>query len=416
VTTAVVRLIACIMLLWSRQEAAPQDGMSRLRLASSPPPRRSITEANRDSEEKRPTAEPGGLELEAVRELLVEGREQGYLTAGQVQDKLQGVELTDEQIDKLLLLLGELGIDILQDEETPDSKRAEGELEELMPKLDLSVDTSSNDPLRAYLKEAGKVPLLTSDEEVALAKRIERGDAAAKRKLIEANLRLVVSIARRYVDRGLPFLDLIQEGNLGLMRAVEKFDYRRGFKFSTYATWWIRQAITRALADQARTIRVPAHMVEQIGRLRRAQRQLLSEMGREPTPEEIAAEMGTAPAKVREILRISQDTVSLETPIGEEDSAQLGDFIQDETSVAPLQAVGTLLQREALDSVLAALSYRERKIMELRFGLQDGRPHTLDEVGQRFGVSRERVRQIETRTLFKLRRYRDSLPLRDSFD
>jgi RNA polymerase primary sigma factor len=380
------------------------------------PFRRSITEANRDSEKKRPTAEPGGLELEEVRELLVEGREQGYLTAEQVQDKLQGVELTGEQIDKLLLLLGDLGIDILEDEETPDSKRAERELEEPIPKLDLSVEAPSNDPLRAYLKEAGKVPLLSADEEVALARRIERGDAAAKRKLIEANLRLVVSIARRYVDRGLPLLDLIQEGNLGLMRTVEKFDYRRGFKFSTYATWWIRQAITRALADQARTIRVPAHMVEQIGMLRRAQRQLLSEMGREPTPEEIAAEMGTAPAKVREIIKISQDTVSLETPIGEEDSAQLGDFIEDETSVAPLQAVGTLLQREALDSVLAALSYRERKIMELRFGLQDGRPHTLDEVGQRFGVSRERVRQIETRTLFKLRRYRDSLPLRDSLD
>jgi RNA polymerase primary sigma factor len=382
----------------------------------STPFRRSATEANRDSEEKRPTVEPGGLELEEVRKLLVEGREQGYLTAEQVQDKLQGVELTDEQIDKLLLLLGDLGIDILEDEATPDSKRAEAELEEVVPQLDFSVKTPSNDPLRAYLREAGKVPLLSADEEVALARRIEVGDAAAKRKLIEANLRLVVSIARRYVDRGLPFLDLIQEGNLGLIRAVEKFDYHRGFKFSTYATWWIRQAITRALADQARTIRVPAHMVEQLGRLRRAQRQLLSEMGREPTPEEIAAEMGTTPAKVREILKISQDTVSLETPIGDEDGTQLGDFIEDKASVAPSQAVGTLLRREALDSVLASLSDRERKIMELRFGLQDGRPHTLDEVGQRFGISRERVRQIETRTLFKLRRYRDSLPLRDSLD
>jgi RNA polymerase primary sigma factor len=332
-----------------------------------------------------------------------------------VQDKLRDVDLTDEQIDELVVLLGDLGIDILHADETPDSTGAE-EPEELVPKPDLSLKTSGNDPLRTYLREAGKVPLLTADEEVSLAKRIGRGDASAKRRLIEANLRLVVSIARRYADRGLPILDLIQEGNLGLIHAVEKFDYRRGFKFSTYATWWIRQAITRALADQTRTIRVPVHVVEQIGRLRRAHGQLLAEMGREPTPEEIAVEMGTTPAKVREILKISQEPVSLETPIGEEEDSRLGDLVEDENSVAPLQAVGTLLQREALDSVLAALSYRSRRIMELRFGLEDGRPHTLEEISQQFGVSRERVRQIEARTLFKLRRYRDSQPLRGSLD
>jgi RNA polymerase primary sigma factor len=359
---------------------------------------------------------PGGLGLEEIRELLLEGRQQGYLTAEQVQDKLQGVELTDEQIDKLLRLLGDLGIDILEGGDRPDSKRARRELDGAMPELDLSVVTPTSDPVGMYLREAGKVPLLSADEEIALAKRIERGDSSAKRKLIEANLRLVVSIARRYVDRGMPFLDLIQEGNLGLIHAVEKFDHHRGFKFSTYATWWIRQAITRALADQARTIRVPLHVVEEMGRLRRAQRKLLSTMAREPTAQEIAVEMGTTPTKVREILRLSQDTVPLETPIGEEDSSQLGDFIEDEQSLAPLQAVGTLLQREALHRVLAALGSRERSIVELRFGLRDGSPRTLEEISRRFGVSRERVRQIEARTLFKLRRYRGSLPLRDSLD
>jgi RNA polymerase primary sigma factor len=360
---------------------------------------------------ERPASEPAELGIEEVRELLAEGREQGYLNADRVHESLQDVDLTADQIDNLFILLSDLGIDILEGDEAPGSNGGKEEPEELLPTLDLSVRTSTSDPVRAYLTEIGKVPLLTAAEEVSLAKRIERKDMAAKRKLIEANLRLVVSIAKRYVGRGMLFLDLIQEGNLGLMRAVEKFDYRRGFKFSTYATWWIRQAITRAIANQARTIRVPAHMVEQIGRLLRVQRQLISETGREPTPEEIAAEMATTPANVREIMRISQDPVSLEAPIGEEKDSQLGDFIEDEAAVAPVEAVGAVLQKEALGSVLSALTYRERKIMELRFGLGDGRPRTLQEVGGRFGVTRERIRQIEAKTLTKLRSNRDSLPL-----
>ena len=264
-----------------------------------------------------------------------------------------------------------------------------------------------------YLKEIGKVPLLTAEEEVSLARRIERRDMDAKRKLIEANLRLVVSIAKRYVGRGMLFLDLIQEGNLGLIRAVEKFDYRKGYKFSTYATWWIRQAITRAIADQARTIRIPVHMVETINKLIRVQRQLLQDVGREPTPEEIAAEMGTTPQKVREIQKISQEPVSLETPIGEEEDSQLGDFIEDEDATIPVEAVSEIMQKEELSAVLGTLTHRERKVIELRFGLKGEHPRTLEEVGQKFGVTRERIRQIEAKTLAKLKAYRDSQRLRD---
>ena len=267
-----------------------------------------------------------------------------------------------------------------------------------------------------YLKEIGKVPLLTAEQEVSLAKRVEQGEMEAKRRLIEANLRLVVSIAKRYAGRGMSFLDLIQEGNLGLIRAVEKFDYRKGFKFSTYATWWIRQAITRAIADQARTIRIPVHMVETINRLIRIQRQLIQDIGREPTPEEIAAEMGITPDRVREILKISQDPVSLETPIGEEDDSQLGDFIEDEEAAMPVEAVGEIMQKEALDHVLRTLTHRERKVIELRFGLKGGHPKTLEEVGQAFGVTRERIRQIESKTLAKLKAYRESQRLRDFLD
>jgi RNA polymerase primary sigma factor len=352
-----------------------------------------------------------------VRELVVEGREQGYLNADHVHETLQDVDLSTDQIDNIFILFNDLGIDILEGDETPgqDGQEAKAE-EEVIPKLDLSVKTSTSDPVRMYLTEIAKVPLLSAVQEVSLAKRIERRDMEAKGKLIEANLRLVVSIAKRHVGRGMLFLDLIQEGNLGLIRAVEKFDYRRGFKFSTYATWWIRQAIMRALADQARTIRVPVHMVDQINKLMRVQRQLLSEIGREPAPEEIATEMGTTPAKVREILKISQEPVSLETPIGDEKDSQLGDFIEDEAAIEPMEAVGEVLQSEALGSVLSALSYRERKIMELRFGLKDGRPQTLEEVGQRFDVTRERIRQIEFKTLAKLRSYRDSLALQDFLD
>ena len=295
---------------------------------------RSRTETLTDLLRERHASEPPELSIEEVRDLVAEGREQGYLNADHVHDLLQDVELTPDQIDDIFILFNDLGIDIIEGDEAPgvdgQEPKAEEEAEEVIPKLDLSVKTPTNDPVRMYLKEIGKVPLLTAEEEVSLAKRIERRDMAAKRKLIEANLRLVVSIAKRYVGRGMLFLDLIQEGNLGLIRAVEKFDYRKGYKFSTYATWWIRQAITRAIADQARTIRIPVHMVETINKLIRVQRQLLQDIGREPTPEEIAAEMDTTPRRCARSSKISQEPVSLETPIGEEEDSQLGDFIEDE--------------------------------------------------------------------------------------
>jgi RNA polymerase primary sigma factor len=352
--------------------------------------------------------------VEEVRELVGEGREQGYLNADHVHEKLRDVELTPEQIDDIFILFHDLGIDILEGDET---SRAEAEAkgdeeEEPESKLDLSVKSSTSDPVRLYLRQIGKVKLLTAEQEVSLAKRIERKDMEAKRKLTEANLRLVVSIARRYPGRGLSLLDLIQEGNLGLIRAVEKFDYRRGYKFSTYATWWIRQAITRAIADQARTIRIPVHMVETINKLIRVQRQLLQDIGREPTPEEIAAEMGTTPQKVREVLKISQDPVSLDTPIGGEEDSQLGDFIEDEDAIVPLEAVSEIMQNEELNDVLGTLTHRERKVIELRFGLKGEDPRTLEELGQKFGVTRERIRQIEAKTLAKLQAYRDAQRLR----
>ena len=330
------------------------------------------------------------------------------------------MELNTDQIENIYNLFIDMGVDIIEGEEPSDDQEgpaaAEEEPEETVPKLDLSVKTPTSDPVRMYLKGIGKVPLLTAVEEVSLAKRIERRDMDAKRQLIEANLRLVVSIAKRYVGRGMPFLDLIQEGNLGLIRAVEKFDYRRGFKFSTYATWWIRQAVTRALADQARTIRIPVHMVETINRLSRVQRQLLENNGRESTPEEIAAAMDSTPAKVREILKISQRPVSLETPIGEEEDSQLGDFIEDKEATVPVEAVSEIMQKEELSQVLGTLTHRERKVIELRFGLKGEYPRTLEEVGQKFGVTRERIRQIEAKTLAKLKSYRDSQRLRDFLD
>jgi RNA polymerase primary sigma factor len=346
------------------------------------------------------------LAIDEVKELVAEGREQGYLNGEHITDALQDVDLTPDQIDNIFLLFNDLGIDIIEGDEPLSGDGAEAKPEEeVIPKLDLSVKTPTNDPVRMYLKEIGKVPLLTAEEEVSLAKRIERRDMEAKRKLIEANLRLVVSIAKRYVGRGMLFLDLIQEGNLGLIRAVEKFDYRKGYKFSTYATWWIRQAITRAIADQARTIRIPVHMVETINKLIRVQRQLLQDMGREPTPEEIATEMGTTPQKVREILKISQEPVSLETP-----------FIEDEDATMPVEAVSEIMQKEELNEVLSTLTHRERKVIELRFGLKGEHPRTLEEVGQKFGVTRERIRQIEAKTLAKLKSYRDSQRLRDFLD
>ena len=276
--------------------------------------------------------------------------------------------------------------------------------------------TRSFDPVRMYLREIGKVPLLTAVQEVSLAKRIERHDMEAKHELIEANLRLVVSIAKRYARSSMPILDLIQEGNLGLIRAVEKFDYRRGYKFSTYATWWIRQAISRAMADQARTIRIPVHMVEQINKLIRVQRELQSNLGREPTPEEIAAEMGTTPQKVREILKISQEPVSLERPVGDTEDTNLADFIEDEEAVMPVEAVSEILQKEEVTKVLSTLTHRERKVIELRFGLKGEHARTLEEVGQKFGVTRERIRQIEAKTLTKLKSYRDAQALHDFID
>jgi RNA polymerase primary sigma factor len=369
------------------------------------------------SEERGKPSEAAELAIDEVRVLVEEGREQGYLAGDHVAAALQDVELTTDQIDGIYNLFADLGIDIIEGdlEGTDEASEAKPE-EEVIPKLDLSVKTPTNDPVRMYLKEIGKVPLLTAEEEVSLAKRIERRDMEAKRQLIEANLRLVVSIAKRYVGRGMLFLDLIQEGNLGLIRAVEKFDYRRGYKFSTYATWWIRQAITRAIADQARTIRIPVHMVETINKLIRVQRQLLQDIGREPTPEEIAAEMGTTPAKVREILKISQEPVSLHTPIGDEGDSQLVEFIEDTEAPSPVEQVDQLAQSEELVRVLELLTSRERKVIELRFGLKGEHPRTLEEVGQKFGVTRERIRQIEAKTLAKLKAYRDSQRLRDFLD
>jgi RNA polymerase primary sigma factor len=373
-----------------------------------------------DPAEERQAGEPPELRIEEVQVLVAEGREQGYLNADHVHGALQDVELTPEQIDDVFNLFHDYGIDIV-DDGTPDgddreSATADDEEGDVLPALDLSVKTPTYDPVRMYLREIGKVPLLTAVQEVSLAKRIERHDMEAKRKLIEANLRLVVSIAKRYGWGGMPILDLIQEGNLGLIRAVEKFDYRRGYKFSTYATWWIRQAITRAMADQARTIRIPVHMVEQINKLFRVQRGLESSLGHEPTPEEIAAEMDITPDKVRYIVKLSQQPISLETPIGEEDDSQLGDFIEDQKAVEPLEAVSEVLQKSEVDAVLALLTSRERKIIELRFGLKGGHARTLEEVGQRFGVTRERVRQIEAKTLAKLTTYRDAQRLRGFLD
>ncbi|MDD4334750.1 MAG: RNA polymerase sigma factor RpoD, partial [Desulfotomaculaceae bacterium] len=351
---------------------------------------------------------------EGVRELIEKGKKRGILTYNEIMDGLQGIELTPEQIDEIYEKLATLGIEVIQ--ETADlepmesttikSSNEETETEaEAEVEVDLAVPegVGIDDPVRMYLKEIGRVPLLISEEEVDLAMRMEAGDEEAKRKLAEANLRLVVSIAKRYVGRGMLFLDLIQEGNLGLIKAVEKFDYRKGYKFSTYATWWIRQAITRAIADQARTIRIPVHMVETINKLIRVQRQLLQELGRDPNPEEIAKEMNITEEKVREIQKIAQEPVSLETPIGEEEDSHLGDFIEDHDARAPAEEASFTLLREQLDEVLKTLTDREQKVLRLRFGLDDGRARTLEEVGQQFGVTRERIRQIEAKTLRKLR-------------
>lgn len=349
-----------------------------------------------------------------VDELVESGKTKGTLTLKEVADQLEGVELEPDQLDKILDMLDTLGVDVVSEIELPEPE-ALPEDQNIVDDLDLSVPEgiSTDDPVRMYLKEIGKVPLLTADEEIELAKRMEQGDEEAKRKLAEANLRLVVSIAKRYVGRGMLFLDLIQEGNLGLIKAVEKFDYRKGYKFSTYATWWIRQAITRAIADQARTIRIPVHMVETINKLIRVSRQLLQEYGREPQPEEIAAEMGISEEKVREIIKIAQEPVSLETPIGEEEDSHLGDFIPDDEAPAPAEAAAFTLLREQLMGVLSTLTPREEKVLRLRFGLDDGRARTLEEVGREFKVTRERIRQIEAKALRKIRHPSRSKKLKD---
>ena len=343
-----------------------------------------------------------------------------------IHDAFAGEELTPEKLDRIYDFLDKKHVDVLKmsndDDMDPDlfteDEDPDPEDEIDMEHIDLSVPegVSVDDPVRMYLKEIGKVPLLSPDEEIELAKKIELGDEAAKKKLAEANLRLVVSIVKRYVGRGMQLLDLIQEGNLGLIKAVEKFDYRKGYKFSTYATWWIRQAITRAIADQARTIRIPVHMVETINRLVRTQRQLVQKLGREATPEELARELDMPVDRVREIMKISQDPVSLETPIGEEEDSHLGDFIQDDNVEVPADAATYTLLHEQLMEVLSTLTEREQKVLRLRFGLDDGRPRTLEEVGRQFNVTRERIRQIEAKALRKLRHPSRSKVLKDYLD
>ena len=353
--------------------------------------------------------------------LAIAKKKKNVLEYQEINDFFADMALGEEQFDKILETLEQNGVDVLRitEDDVDDAEILLTEEDEVdMENIDLSVPDgiSIEDPVRMYLKEIGKVPLLSAEEEIELAKKMEMGDQEAKKRLAEANLRLVVSIAKRYVGRGMLFLDLIQEGNLGLIKAVEKFDYRKGYKFSTYATWWIRQAITRAIADQARTIRIPVHMVETINKLIRVSRQLLQELGREPTPEEIAEEMNLPVERVREILKISQEPVSLETPIGEEEDSHLGDFIQDDNVPVPADAAAFTLLKEQLVEVLGTLTEREQKVLRLRFGLDDGRARTLEEVGKEFNVTRERIRQIEAKALRKLRHPSRSRKLKDYLD
>ena len=358
--------------------------------------------------------------IEELKNMVSKAKRKGAISYKEIMDTLDDVELTPDQIDDVYEELAESGVDIIAEGavDTVVEPDAETEAASEEQELDLSLPEgiALDDPVRMYLKEIGRVPLLDSEEEVELAKRVEAGDDFAKRRLAEANLRLVVSIAKRYVGRGMLFLDLIQEGNLGLIKAVEKFDYRKGFKFSTYATWWIRQAITRAIADQARTIRIPVHMVETINKLVRVQRQLLQELGREPSAEEIAQHMDMSVERVREINKIAQEPVSLETPIGEEEDSHLGDFIEDHDAPAPAEAASFRLLKEQLEEVLDTLTAREERVLRLRFGLEDGRARTLEEVGQVFGVTRERIRQIEAKALRKLRHPSRSKKLKDFLD
>jgi RNA polymerase primary sigma factor len=375
------------------------------------------------------------INAEGVKELLLRGKQRGVLTYQEIMDVLQAEDLSADQIEDVYDRLAEINVEVVNDlsesvtlakagaaggdgEAEPEAEAVAGreEPEEADEPTAVPEGIAMDDPVRMYLKEIGRVPLLTAEEEVELAKGIEAGDDEAKRRLTEANLRLVVSIAKRYVGRGMLFLDLIQEGNLGLLKAVEKFDYRKGYKFSTYATWWIRQAITRAIADQARTIRIPVHMVETINKLIRISRQLLQRLGREPSADEIAKEMGITEDRVREIMKIAQEPVSLETPIGEEEDSHLGDFIEDHDAPAPAEAASFSLLKEQLEEVLRTLSDREERVLRLRFGLDDGRQRTLEEVGYVFGVTRERIRQIEAKALRKLRHPTRSKKLKDYLD
>lgn len=368
--------------------------------------------------------EPSITEIEELRPLIAEGQERGFLTFEQIASCLEEVEVTKEQVSELHAFLEGEGIDVVgsdgklattegrrfepssrNDDKEPDAPRK--------PEIDLTVEPSL-DSLRLYLRSIGKVELLTADREVALAKRIERGDLLAKQEMVEANLRLVVSIAKGYLGRGLSFLDLIQEGSLGLIRAVEKFDYRRGYKFSTYATWWIRQAVTRAIADKGRTIRIPVHMVEKLNKVVHVERQLVQQLGREPLPEEIALELECTPREVRDILRMAQQPVSLEKPIGEEEESELGDFVEDEGAESPFDVASENLRKENVRRALDALPQREREVIEMRFGLTGARPFTLEEVGRAFNVTRERIRQIENHTLKKLESLPEAQRLRDA--
>ncbi|KUH55547.1 RNA polymerase sigma factor RpoD [Megasphaera sp. DJF_B143] len=375
------------------------------------------TDAPRLSEKERQE-----LTLQHIQQLIKTGQKKGSLTYTEIMNVMEEDDLTPDQIDKMYEVFADKGIDIIgeDDQMTMDDDLDDDDTEKVPEiHMDLSIPEGINidDPVRMYLKEIGRVPLLSAEEEITLAKTIERGNSpdateeeikagsVAKKKLTDANLRLVVSIAKRYVGRGMLFLDLIQEGNLGLLKAVDKFDYSKGYKFSTYATWWIRQAITRAIADQARTIRIPVHMVETINKLIRISRQLLQDKGREPLPEEIAEKMDISVERVREIMKIAQEPVSLETPIGEEEDSHLGDFIEDQEAVAPDDAASFILLKEQIEDVFSCLTDRERKVLYLRFGLKDGRPRTLEEVGQHFNVTRERIRQIEGKALSKLRNW-----------
>ena len=365
----------------------------------------------------RLTQTPDGRQ-KRLDDLYEYGKKKGTLTYKEIMERLMDLYIEPDQLDKVLENLEALGVTVINEN---DPQPAQSSEDTPIDTINLSVPdgVSSDDPVRLYLKEIGKYPLLTTEEEIALAKQIAEGtpeeQAAAKKKLSEANLRLVVSIAKRYVGRGMQFLDLIQEGNLGLIKAAEKFDYTKGYKFSTYATWWVRQAITRAIADQARTIRIPVHMVETINKLIRVNRQLAQELGRDPTPAEIAKEMGISESKVREIIKIAQEPVSLETPIGEEEDSHLGDFIEDENAPAPVEVASNAMMREQLQEVLHTLTPREEKVIRLRFGLEDGQAHTLEEVGKEFNVTRERIRQIEAKALRKIRHPGRSKKLRDYY-